>query len=179
MLDTSTNDAYRAVVSDRRRHPPATRGARAGARAGAHAGASTPAARDVAMAVLRTADALRRRVAATLAPHGITSQQYNVLRILRGAHPQPLPTLEVGERMIEQTPGVTRLLDRLEELGLVRRERGADDRRLVECRVTEAGLALLAALDEPIDALNRSAVRGLDAGERRALVELLARVRGA
>ena len=129
--------------------------------------------------MLRTADSILRRVTATLAPHGITSQQYNVLRILRGAHPEPLPTLEVGARMIEQTPGVTRLLDRLERLGYVRRERGAMDRRLVECHVTDAGLALLAALDAPIDAVNRAAVAALDASERRALVTLLARLRAS
>lgn len=138
---------------------------------------TTPAAPDVATAVLRTADVLRRRVAAALEPHGITSQQYNVLRILRGAHPGSLPTLEVGARMIEQTPGVTRLLDRLEAKGLVQRERGADDRRLVECRITRAGRALLAELDAPIDQVNRQAVRSLAATERRSLVQLLARMR--
>ena len=136
-----------------------------------------PKPQDVATAVLRTADVLRRRVAAALAPHGITSQQYNVLRILRGAHPGTLPTLEVAARMIEQTPGVTRLLDRLEAAGLVRRDRGTEDRRLVECAITGAGLKLLAALDEPIDAVNRDAVRTLDAGDRQALVLLLARIR--
>ena len=60
------------------------------------AAAATPRAQDVTTAVLRTADQLRRGVAAALAPHGITSQQYNVLRILRGAHPHPLPTLEIA-----------------------------------------------------------------------------------
>jgi DNA-binding MarR family transcriptional regulator len=117
-------------------------------------------------------------VAAALAPHGITSQQYNVLRILRGTHPQPLPTLEIAARMIEQTPGITRLLDRLEAMKLARRERGFDDRRLVECRITPAGLRLLAKLDAPIDAANRRAVRSLDASERRSLVRLLELVRG-
>ncbi|HEX6537024.1 MAG TPA: MarR family transcriptional regulator [Gemmatimonadaceae bacterium] len=143
-----------------------------------HAPASaTPKAQDVATAVLRTADLLRRRVAAALAPHGITSQQYNVLRILRGAHPGSLPTLEVGARMIEQTPGVTRLLDRLEAMGFVHRERGVDDRRLVECQITEAGLTLLARLDAPIDEVNRHAVHALGPAERRSLVRLLELVR--
>lgn len=138
-----------------------------------------PKAHEVATAVLRTADALRRRVAAALAPHGITSQQYNVLRILRGAHPGSLPTLEVAARMIEQTPGVTRLLDRLEAMGLVRRERGTEDRRLVECVVTASGLELLASLDQPIDAVNRDAVRALSASEQRSLLALLGRLRGS
>ena len=143
------------------------------------AGKGVPKAQDVTTAVLRTADLIRRRTAAALAPHGITSQQYNVLRILRGAHPKSLPTLEVAARMIEQTPGVTRLLDRLEEAGLVSRERGADDRRLVHCHITAAGLALLAELDLPIEEVNRSAVRSLDASARRTLLHLLSLVREA
>lgn len=134
-------------------------------------------AQDVTTAVLRTADVLRRRVAAALAPHDVTSQQYNVLRILRGAHPRSLPTLEVAARMIEQAPGITRLLDRLEALDLVRRERGAEDRRLVECIITAAGLRLLAELDEPIEAVNQDAVRSLSAADRQSLVRLLGQLR--
>ncbi len=141
--------------------------------------AATPKAQDVLVAVRRTADELRRRVATALAPHGITPQQYNVLRILRGAHPASLPTLEVGARMLEQTPGVTRLLDRLEAAGLVQRERGVDDRRLVECRITAAGLTLLAELDAPVEGVTRHAVRSLGASERRTLLRLLALVRDA
>lgn len=136
-----------------------------------------PKPHEVTTAVLRTADVLRRRVAAALAPHGITSQQYNVLRILRGAHPGSLPTLEVAARMLEQTPGVTRLLDRLENVGLVQRERGVDDRRLVECRISPDGLALLAELDAPIDRVNRDAVRPLDGEDRRTVLRLLALLR--
>lgn len=134
---------------------------------------AAPTAQEVATEVLRTADDLRRRVAAALAPHAITSQQYNVLRILRGAHPGSLPTLEVGARMIEKTPGITRLLDRLEELELVDRERGVEDRRLVECRITVGGLSLLAELDGPINEVNRNAIRALTPSERRSLVRLL------
>jgi DNA-binding MarR family transcriptional regulator len=132
----------------------------------------------VTTAVLRTADVLRRRVAVALASHAVTSQQYNVLRILRGAHPRPLPTLEVAARMIEQAPGITRLLDRLEAMDLVRRERGAEDRRLVECIITAAGLKLLAELDEPIEAMNEDAVRSLSASDRQSLVRLLGQLRG-
>ena len=73
--------------------------------------------------LVRTADLVRRVLDAVVEPHGITLQQYNVLRILRGAGAEGLPTLEIGERMIEQAPGVTRLLDRLEAKGLVRRQR--------------------------------------------------------
>ncbi len=71
-------------------------------------------AEEAAIALMRTADLVRRGVEAIVAPYGITSQQYNVLRILRGAGEKGLPTLEIAERMIEQTPGITRLIDRLE-----------------------------------------------------------------
>jgi DNA-binding MarR family transcriptional regulator len=81
------------------------------------------AADEAAVAILRTADRIKRRLSAVVAPEGITLQQYNVLRILAGSHPDPLPTLEIAERMIEQTPAITGLLDRLEHKGLARRER--------------------------------------------------------
>lgn len=100
--------------------------------------------------LLRTTDVLRRRLGAVVEPHGITMQQYNVLRILRGAGPEGLPTLEIAERMLEQTPGITRLIDRLESKKLVLRERSTDDRRCVYCRITAAGLQLLARTDGPV-----------------------------
>jgi DNA-binding MarR family transcriptional regulator len=81
------------------------------------------AAHEGGLGLMRTADVLRRRGAAVVEPRGITLQQYNVLRILRGAGEEGLPTLEVAARMVEQTPGITRLLDRLEVKGLVRRQR--------------------------------------------------------
>jgi len=134
-------------------------------------------AQEAKVAILRTADLLRRRMAAIVAPHGLTTQQYNVLRILRGTHPDPLPTLEIGERMIESTPGITRLLDRLEEKRLVRRERGSDDRRMVLCRISEAGLALLAELDGAMDEADHRSLGTLEKGEMRGLVDQLDRIR--
>ncbi|HEX9935520.1 MAG TPA: MarR family transcriptional regulator [Longimicrobium sp.] len=136
----------------------------------------TPA-QEATVSILRTADVVRRRLVEVVEPHGVTLQQYNVLRILRGAHPDPLPTLEIGERLIERMPGITRLLDRLEEKGLVRRERCSDDRRLVHCWITPAGLELLAAMDEGMDRADDEAVAELDAGEKTALTALLDRVR--
>lgn len=128
------------------------------------------------MAVLRAADLLRRRTAAIVEPAGITTQQFNVLRILRGARAggeDALPTLEVGSRMIEQTPGVTRLLDRLEAKGLVSRRRCPEDRRQHRCRITPRGLGLLAALDDPILEGSRQALRRLTARQQAALAGLL------
>jgi MarR family transcriptional regulator, organic hydroperoxide resistance regulator len=103
------------------------------------------------LALLRTTDQLRRGLTRLVEPHGITLQQYNVLRILRGSHPEGLPTLEIANRMIEETPGITRLIDRLEERGYVQRERSISDRRQVFCRITEDGASLVTALDGPID----------------------------
>ena len=108
---------------------------------------STPAEEGV-VALVRTADLLRRALAGVVEPHGITLQQYNVLRILRGSGTGGLPTLEIAGRMIEHAPGVTRLLDRLQAKALVRRQRSAEDRRQIRCWITPAGLDLLAHLDD-------------------------------
>src|SRR5678809_372016 len=103
------------------------------------------------LGLLRTADAMKRSLAQVVEPHGVTAQQYNVLRILRGAGPDGLPTLSIGERMIEQTPGVTRLIDRLERKGLVTRTPCPKDRRRVFCKITPKGLDLLKELDDPVN----------------------------
>jgi DNA-binding MarR family transcriptional regulator len=129
------------------------------------------------IALLRTADVLRRSLARVVEPHGITLQQYNVLRILRGAGGEGLPTLEVGVRMIEETPGVTRLLDRLEGKGLVRRKRCPEDRRQVLCFATPAALRLLDALEEPMSEADRRALGMLEPAELHTLVGLLDRIR--
>ena len=136
-------------------------------------------AHEALLATLRTADLLRRALEDVIAPHGITGQQFNVLRILRGAAPDPLPTLEIGERMIEQTPGITRLLDRLEAKGLVSRARCASDRRQVHCRITQAGLDLLASLDGPVREAGEVAMRPIGRTGQRQLIALLERLRAA
>jgi DNA-binding MarR family transcriptional regulator len=131
------------------------------------------------VAVMRTADLLRRQMAALVEPHGITVQQFNVLRILRGGGPDGLPTLEVGARMVEEAPGITRLLDRLETKGLVRRQRCPKDRRQHLCWITRQGLDLLASLDEPVLEHSQEALKGLSRDEQSALVKLLDQVRAA
>lgn len=105
---------------------------------------------EAAVTLLRTADVVRRHLGSVIGRHGITAQQYNVLRILRGAEPDGLPTLEIASRMIEEAPGITRLLERLEKKKLVSRCRRHDDKRCVDCRITSAGSALLAQLDAPV-----------------------------
>lgn len=90
---------------------------------------------------------VRERTDRVLEPHGITQPQYNVLRILRGAHPQGYARCDIAERMIDRAPDVTRLLDRLERQGLVARDRSAADRRLSIAVITAKGLTLLDTID--------------------------------
>ena len=106
----------------------------------------------------------------------LTMQQYNVLRILRGAGETGLPTLEIAERMIERTPGITRLIDRLEDKQLVERERSEEDRRQVVCRITRAGRELIARLDAPFDRLDEETLSALSPAELKTLIRLLDRV---
>ncbi|MEA2599829.1 MAG: hypothetical protein QOF89_821 [Acidobacteriota bacterium] len=132
---------------------------------------------ELVVGLLRTADLVRRAVDRVLAPYDITPQQYNVLRILRGAGEEGLPTLEIGGRMLEQAPGITRLLDRLEAKGMVRRERCPQDRRQVLCWLTPPGLSMVERLDEPIDTADREAVAMLCAEDQERLLHLLETIR--
>jgi DNA-binding MarR family transcriptional regulator len=129
--------------------------------------------------LLSTADRVRTFFGTVCAPFDITGQQYNVLRILRGAEPDGLPTLTIGERMIERTPGITRMIDRLEAKGLVARELRPHDRRCVYCRITAKGLNLLKLLDEPAEEANTTAFGGLSEAELEQLVALLVKTRKA
>ncbi|HEX2059828.1 MAG TPA: MarR family transcriptional regulator [Thermoanaerobaculia bacterium] len=132
---------------------------------------------EAAVSLMRTADLVRRAIAAVVEPNGLTTQQYNVLRILRGAGSEGLPTLEIAERMVEQTPGITRLIDRLETKGLVLRKRCPTDRRQVFCRITNEGLALIARLDRPIHEAEEEALVHLSPRQLTQLLSLLDRAR--
>ena len=134
---------------------------------------------EAVLGMFRTADLMQRRLARILAPAGVTQQQYNVLRILRGAGADGLPTLAIADRMIERTPGVTRLIDRLAAKGWVCRQRAEDDRRRVDCRITEEGLDLLASLDQPMDRIDDELLGMLGPEEQRTLIDLLDRIRDA
>ena len=129
------------------------------------------------LGLMRTANVVDRRLAAVVEPSGVSGQQYNVLRILRGAGKEGLPTLEVASRLVEQTPGITRLLDRLEAKKLIRRERCPTDRRQVLCFITAEGLALLGRLDAPVNAFDARALGMLTAQEQRELVRILDKIR--
>jgi DNA-binding MarR family transcriptional regulator len=112
-----------------------------------------------------------------IAAQGVTGQQFNVLRILRGAAPDPLPVLEIGERMIEETPGITRLLDRLEAKSLVTRARCLKDRRQVHCRITPEGLDLLKQLDGPVSAAEEAVMKPIGRAGQQQLIDLLDQLR--
>ena len=131
------------------------------------------------LGLFRTADILRRDAARAIEPAGITYQQYNVLRILRGAGTEGLPTLAIADRMIERAPGITRLIDRLAEKGLVCRKRVVGDRRRVQCQITERGLELLGSLDSRIDASDKDLLSMLSSAEKERLILLLDRIREA
>jgi DNA-binding MarR family transcriptional regulator len=126
--------------------------------------------------LLRTTDMLSRRPAQVLKTEDLSSTQYNVLRILRGA-PEWLTCGEVASRMITRDPDITRLLDRLEKRGLISRCREAKDRRMVLTRITPEGLAVLARLDQPVQEAHRRQFGHLGRERLRALSELLSACR--
>lgn len=139
-----------------------------------------PSAREEAfVGLLRTADVLRWRIAEVLEPEGITLAQFNVLRILRGASETGLPTLEIGARLVEQAPGITRLIDRMEALGLVRRERPRADRRQVLCHIESKGLSLLGRLDTTVPQASEVLFAGLSGAEIDRLIVSLDAIRSA
>lgn len=122
--------------------------------------------------LVRTADVLSRRLFLVLKSEDLSSNQYNVLRILRGA-PEGLPCGEIGSRMITRDPDITRLLDRLEKRGLISRSRENKDRRLVLTRISAEGLKLLARLDEPVQEAHREQLGHLGKERLKVLTELL------
>ncbi|HET7601141.1 MAG TPA: MarR family transcriptional regulator [Gemmatimonadales bacterium] len=131
------------------------------------------------IALLRTAALVERYLARVVQAEGLSFAQYNALRILRGAGADGLPTMAIRERLLVPAPGITRLIDRLEQAGYVRRTRTAGDRREVRCLLTAAGRALLARLDEPVDAADEQVLGALSLSESRELVGLLDRARAA
>ena len=131
------------------------------------------------LALLRTADALQTSVEAKLNEFGLTGTQYNALRILRGAEPEGLPCSEIGDRMITHDPDVTRLLNRLEKRGLVKRARAKTDRRVIYGRITAAGLRLLREMDKPIEQHGREILKHVGQENLQQLIELLELIRGS
>lgn len=124
------------------------------------------------LGVLVTADHLTRLMEETCDRYGITSAQYNVLRILRGVYPDGHPRCEIITRMITAAPDVTRLIDRLEKMGLAERRKSVDDRRLSLTVITQKGLDVLASMQPEVDAADERFSRALSQTEAKKLAEL-------
>lgn len=122
--------------------------------------------------VQRATDQLLHDTQAVLRPSGLSAQQYNVLRILRGAK-GPLNCTEIANRMINRDPDMTRLLDRLESKGWIERSRDGEDRRAVLASITKTGLSLLAELDEPVLESHRRQFASLDQATKRTVADAL------
>jgi len=121
----------------------------------------------------RTYDRLRMVEDQLFAQHDLTAQQYNALRLLRAEHPAGLPTLALASRLVSHAPDITRLIDRLEQRGLVARQRVAANRRVVQIAITDAGLTLLKALDQPVRECHQKQLAHLGSGQLQALIDLL------
>jgi DNA-binding MarR family transcriptional regulator len=131
---------------------------------------------EAALSVLRTGDQLQIRFARLLREHGLTPSQYNVLRILRGEG-NPLPILEIASRTITVVPGITGLIDRLEQAGFVNRVRCAKDRRVIYVALADHGTKTLAELDMPLAELRQKMLGHLSGAELKELIRLLEKVR--
>lgn len=132
---------------------------------------------EVFLNLQRTSDLLRNHFQGTIKAEGLTGAQYNILRILRGAGETGLVCREIGARMITKDPDITRLLDRMEARGLVMRTRDTKDRRVIQTRITPAGLDLLASLDEKVTSRHQTLLGHLSVAELETLSALLEKAR--
>jgi DNA-binding MarR family transcriptional regulator len=126
--------------------------------------------------LFRTSDRLQHRFARLFREFGLTPSQYNILRILRGEG-KPMPCLEIAQRTITVVPGITGLIDRLEEAKLVSRQRSEEDRRVVNVSLTQAGQEVLARLEEPVNDLHAKLLNHFAPEELAELIRLLEKVR--
>ncbi len=133
---------------------------------------------EVFLNLWRTYDRLRQLEDELFSRFDLTPQQYNALRLLRAAHPEPLPTLELGARLVSRAPDITRLLDKLADRGWITRERPADNRRQVQVAITAAGIELLDQISEPLADCHSRQLGHLSAAELKQLVGLLRTARG-
>ena len=132
---------------------------------------------EVFLSLLRTADLLDQNLEGLLKASGLSATQYNVLRILRGAGSGGLTCGETGKRMLTHDPDMTRLFDRLEKRGLIRRERETRDRRVVTTQITGTGLQVLSRLDKPVGQLHRNRFAHIPEKNLKTLLKLLEGVR--
>ena len=128
---------------------------------------------EVFLNILRTGDALLQREVEVLRTEDLGFAQYNILRILRGAGERGASCGEIAERMVNRDPDLTRLLDRLEERGLVARSRSTEDRRVVVSRITSKARSLLEKLDATVPEAHRKQLKHMSREQLRTLAELL------
>ncbi len=105
--------------------------------------------------------------------HGITTAQYNVLRILKGVYPKGHARCEIASRMIERASDITRIIDRLEKQDLVERDRTSEDRRISITRITEKGIEVLNKLNKTVEQKHNEFTNNLNESECRQLSLLL------
>ena len=134
---------------------------------------------EASLNIIRTAEVLQRAMTDYLRPFDLSPVQYNVLRILRGAGAGGATCSQIGERLVTRDPDITRLLDRMEARGLIKRERSSEDRRVVITRISKTGLTLTDSIDRPLRSLSKAKLGrfGRDALEQ--LIAGLERVREA
>jgi DNA-binding MarR family transcriptional regulator len=133
---------------------------------------------EVFLNLWRTYDRLRIQEDALFGQFNLTPQQYNVLRLLNAAHPEAVPTLTLAERLVSRAPDITRMLDKLEERGLIARDRPAENRRVVRIGITESGLSLLDEIAGPLQECHHRQLGHLSASDLRQLCALLRSARG-
>ena len=132
---------------------------------------------EASLNLVRTADLLSQRLTDLLKPYNLSGTQYNVLRILRGAGQEGVSCKDVGNRLITRDPDITRLMDRLETRGLIYRDRAKEDRRVVIHKLTADGLAMVNALDEPVESAHQTAMGHMTKSKLRDLIALLEELR--
>jgi DNA-binding MarR family transcriptional regulator len=132
---------------------------------------------EVFLQLWRTYDRLKTLEDELFGQHQLSAQQYNALRLLRSVHPETMPTLALGRRLISRSPDMTRMLDRLEKRKLIQRKRKAANRRIVEVSITPAGIALLDDLAEAVNDMHERQLGHLSQARQRQLIELLKEAR--
>jgi len=132
---------------------------------------------EAALNIARTSAVIEHAFAQALKPFDLTPTQYNVLRILRGAGDIGLCRNAVGERLVRRVPDVTRLLDRMEQDGLIARVRDGADRRFVSTRLAAKGTEILERLDKEIGGIHRQLLGHLRGEQLNQLIDLLTAVR--
>lgn len=133
---------------------------------------------EAALSILRTSDLIENRLSRLLRQHKLTNAQYNVLRILRGQG-EPLPCLEIADRMIQVAPAITRVVDQLVASGLIKKTQAEYDRRVFLVELTATGKRAVSRIDEPITQLHEELLAGISIPDQKSLIRILESIRGA